>query len=162
MAVRNYKQLSSFLKEISSRLLADQTLCKLLFYNDINPLSHPDLTADQRKKMLGQEVRFIPKVGPQETTKSKIAMVLPSGEKNPENKEIIQLPIHLFVYTPFTDWIIEGDELRIFFIMSCVEELLDGKDIKGIGKLQSTGFDMVLTTDELCAYQMGFITDVFS
>lgn len=162
MAVRNYKQLSSFLKEISSRLLADQTLCKLLFYNDTNPLSHADLTADQRKQMLGKEVRFIPKVGPQETTKSKIAMALPGGEKDPVNKEIIQLPIQLFIYTPFSDWVIEGDDLRIFFIMSRVEELLDGKDIKGIGKLQSTGFDMVLTTDELCGYRMEFITDVFS
>jgi hypothetical protein len=162
MAVRNYKQLSSSLKEISSRLLADQTLCKLLFYNDMDPLSHPDLTADQRKKMLGQEVRFIPKVGPQETTKSKIVMVLPNGEKDPQNNEIIQLPVHLFVYTPFTDWIIEGDELRIFFIMSRIEELLDGKDIKGIGKLKSTGFEMALMTDELCSYRMEFITNVFS
>ena len=162
MAVRNYKQLSSFLKEISSRLLIDQTLCKLLFYNDMDPLSHPDLTADQRKNMLGQEVRFIPKVGPQETTKSKIVMVLPNGEKDPQNNEIIQLPIHLFVYTPFTDWIIEGDELRIFFIMSRIEELLDGKDIKGIGKLKSTGFEMALMTDELCSYRMEFITNVFS
>lgn len=162
MAVRNYKQLSSFLKEISSRLLADQTLCKLLYYNDTNPLAHADLTATERQGMLGQFIRFIPRVGPQETTKSKIAMVLPGGEKNSENNEIISLPINLFIYTPFSEWVIEGDELRIFYILSRVEELLDGKDIKGIGRLRSIDFEMALTTDELVCYRLGFITDVFS
>lgn len=162
MAVRNYKQLSSFIKEISSRLLADQTLCKLLYYNDTNPLAHPDFTSEERSSLLGKEVRFIPRVGPQEVTKSKVVIVLPKGEKNPENKEVIVLPINIFIYTPFSEWVIEGDELRIFLIMSRIEELLDGKDIKGIGRLTSFDFELAITTDELSGYRLGFFVSVFS
>ena len=163
MAVRNYKQLSSFLQEISSRLIADNDLCKLLYFNDTAPLSHTNLTTDEKKDLIfGKLIRFIPKVGPQETTRSKIAMALPGGDKSTENKEIIQLPIQLFVYVPFSDWVIEGDDLRVFLIMSKIEEVLDGKDIKGVGRMQSLDFEMVLTTDELCCYRMGFMTDVFA
>lgn len=163
MAVRDYRELSPFLKEITSRLMADNDLCKLLHFNDKNPLGHTNLTdAEKRNLVFGKLIRFIPRIGPQETTQSKIAMLLPSADKDGENKEINRLTIQLFVYTPFNEWIIEGDDLRIFLIMSKIEQLLDGKDIGGIGNMRSLGFDIALTTDEICGYCMEFTIDALS
>lgn len=160
MAVRDYKDLSAILKKVALRLLASQELCKLLYYTDTDPLSHNDF--DDTTSLLGDVLRVKPRVGPQETTKSKVVLVLPGAEKGEENKEIIQLPVQIFVYVPYEEWIIKGDDLRVFLIMSKIEELLDGKQVNGIGKFDSKDFEMVLTTDEMCAYRMGFVIDVFS
>ena len=37
MAVRNLRELSKILKKVTERLLANQTLCKLVYYNDQDP-----------------------------------------------------------------------------------------------------------------------------
>lgn len=161
MAIRNYKELSSLLQKITERLLVNQDLCKLLHYTQINPLAQPNLTDAELKKFIGDEIRFIPRVGLTEVTKSKIVLVLPRGEKLVENAEITRLPIDIYVYTPYTEWVIEGDDLRIFLIMSKIEELLDGKNIGGIGNFNSLEFEMIPSTDEICAYRMGFRIDLF-
>ena len=157
--VRDYKELSSTLKKIAMRLMADQELCKLLRYSDTNPLSHPDFDT---KDVLNNEIRFMPLVGAESKEKSKIAMLFTGGGKDPDNRDIRNVSLQIFVYTPYSEWVISGDDLRIFLIMSKIEEDLDGKLVDGIGKLRSDDFELALTTDEMCAYRMGFSFDVFS
>jgi len=160
MAFKDYGELSTILKNIVTRLLANQDLCKLLYYNDTNPLGHADIA--NTKTLLNKEVRITPKVGPQETTKSKIVLLWTEGVKNLTNNEISDLVLKIYVYTPFTEWVIEGDELRIFLILSKIEKTLHGKEVSGLGRLLSLGFYMDMTTDELCAYRMEFKIDVYS
>ena len=58
--------------------------------------------------MLGQEVAFYSKLVHKKQLKSKISngtFLMEEKRKNPQkNERNYQLPIHLFVYTPFTDW----------------------------------------------------------
>lgn len=160
MAVRDYAELSTILKDIATRLLADQTLCKLLYYKDSDPLGHANIT--DTKMLLNSRIKFMPKVGPQDESDSTIVVVFYGGDENDENREILDLVIQIFVYTPFASWIIKGDELRIFLIMSRIKKVLNDKIITGIGKLRSNGFKIDLTTDELSGYKMEFFQDVFS
>lgn len=160
MAVRNLRELSRILKKVTERLLANQTLCKLVYYNDQDPMSKADFVSTSN--LIGKEIRFIPKVGPQENTKSKVVLVWNEGEKNPTNSDIVDLSLKVYVYTPFSEWIILGDELRIFYIMAEIEETLDGKEVNGLGRLKSSGFYLDIITDELAAYRMEFTIDVFS
>ena len=46
MAVRKLQEMGENLQLIVKRLLANQTLLKLLYYTDKDPLSQPDLTKD--------------------------------------------------------------------------------------------------------------------
>jgi len=160
MAVRDYSELSTILKNIVGRLLTNQTLCKLLYYQDKDPLGQTDIS--NTKVLLNEEVRVIPRVGPQENTKSKIVLIWTHGQKNPINNEIADLILRIYVYTPFDQWVIEGDELRIFLILSEIENTLQGKDVYGLGRLMAPGFDLDMTTDEVCAYRMEFKVDVYS
>jgi hypothetical protein len=45
--------------------------------------------------------------------------------------------------------------------MNEIENSLDEKDVGGVGRLNSLGFEVVLTTDQMCAYRMDFVIDVF-
>lgn len=160
MAIRNYRELSSNLKLIVGRLLTNQKLCKLLRYNDYAPLEHDDFL--DTKILLNDNIRIIPKLGVEETSQSRLVLMYTNATKTEDNNEVDEVLFHIFVYTPINEWIINGDDLRPFLIMSEIEESLNGKVIDGIGKLSSTGFDLDLITDEMTTYRMDFIIDTFS
>ena len=159
MAVRNYRELSGILQKMAERLLASQNLCKVLYYTDEKPLSHADFSST--KTLLGDVIRFTPRVGAQETTKSILVMSLIGGSRDARNKEILVLPINFYLYVPYTQWVIEGNELRPFLLMSYIDEILDGKSIGGIGTLRSVDFQLDSITDEMCCYRMGYSIDIF-
>jgi hypothetical protein len=48
MAVRNCREIGENLQLIIKRLIANDNLVKLLYYTDADPLSHENLTAEQK------------------------------------------------------------------------------------------------------------------
>ena len=49
MGVRNCADLGTNFIKIVTRLMANETLMKLLYYTDMDPLSKPDLTEEQKQ-----------------------------------------------------------------------------------------------------------------
>ena len=71
MGVRNCRDLGENAQKIMKRLLANQTLLKLLYYTDKDPLSQPDLTDEQiQNEVFEKLIKIIPRVGPKETSHS--------------------------------------------------------------------------------------------
>lgn len=160
MAVRNFNEMGENLMEICKRLLANQKLCKLLVYTDKNPLSHEDIV--NTKSLLHNRIRVLPKIDPQENTQSTVVVMINSGFENSHNGEFKTLNLFICVYVPFEEWIINDAQLRPFAIMSEIQSSLDGKQIKGLGRLTLGEFSLDLLTDEMGAYRMNFEFDVFN
>ena len=59
-------------------------------------------------------------------------------------------------FVPLTQWIIKGDNLRPFAIMSEVDKSLNGKTINGLGRLTNDGFDLNFMTEDISAYVQPF------
>lgn len=159
MAVRNFQEMGDNLVEIIKRLLANQKLCKLLYYSDENPTDHPDFA--NTFDLMYSRIKITPKVDPQEDTRSTIVVLINNGFRlgNPEFKE---LNVLIYVYVPFEDWVINNAQLRPFAIMQEIQSSLDNKQIKGLGRLQLKEFSTDLLTDEMGAYRMNFSMDVFN
>lgn len=160
MAVRNFNEMGTNLMDLTKRLLVNQNLCKLLIYTDKNPLKHEDLS--NTKELLHKRIRILPKVDPQEDNQSTIVLLLNDGYKNAHNGDFKTLNLLICIYVPFEQWIINDTQLRPFAIMSEIQESLDDKQIKGLGKLQLQEFSLDLLTDEMGAYRMNFAMDVFN
>jgi len=160
MAVRNFNEMGENLMGIVKRLLANQNLCKLLQYTDSNPLKHEDIP--NTKSLLHKRIRILPKVDPQENTQSTVVLLINDGFKNNHNSDFKTLNLLICVYVPFEEWIINDTQLRPFVIMSEIQESLDNKQIKGLGRLILNEFSLDLLTDEMGAYRMNFSFDVFN
>lgn len=160
MAVRNFNEMGENLLEIVKRLLANQNLCKLLEYADKNPLKHPDF--ENTKDLLHKRIRIIPKVDPQEDTRSTIVLLLNEGSVLDVNSEFKTLNLLVYIYVPFEEWRINDTQLRPFSIMSEIQKSLNDKQIKGLGLLRLESFNLDLITDEMGAYVMNFTLDVFN
>lgn len=173
MGVRNCKDIGENLRKIIWRLMQNKDLIKLLYYTDINPLSH-DIIAEARSKypsevndedaynkfcaneIFEKLVKIVPRVGPKETANSILAIQIQTGHRNPGNGEFRNIGIVIESFVPLTQWLINDDQLRPFYILGEVQKSLADKTINGLGKLEGGDFDINFLTDEISCYEQTF------
>lgn len=161
----NYGQeLGANLIKIAKKLLKNQNLCKLLVNTDLDPLNkdlHSDID-DPIRELFGKNIRIIPLVDPEEeSTTSKVVVIFSNSEilNNYDNESIT---IEIFVYTPYNEWIITGDSIRPFAIMSEIRKSLQDKRINGLGEITYEGFNVATLTNQMSSYAMRFTINAFS
>lgn len=155
--VRNLRELGPNLQKIINRLQSNQKLLKLLYYNDKDPLSHPDLTTKQiQEEVFDKLIKIIPRVGPKETANSLISLRVVNGMTNRSNTEFRDISLCIEVFVPLTQWAIKDTNLRPFSIMGEIQESLNGKVVNGLGKIQGGDFSLNFLTEEISCYEMTF------
>ena len=154
MAVRNCREIGENLQKIITRLMANDDLVKLLYFNDADPFAHEALTEQQKKEeVFNKLIKIIPKVTAHETTQSVIAIRIVHGLKNSSNNEFRNVRIGIEVFVPWDQWLFKNTNLRPFAILGLIQESLDGKTINGLGKLSGGNFTLNFLTDELACYE---------
>ena len=157
MSVRNCRDIGINLQNIVKRLLANQDLCKLLYYTDKDPLNQPDITEQIKKDEIYQKLlKITPRLDPQETAKSTISVMCISGSRLGDNSEFKNVVIRVEVFVPMTQWIIKDTNLRPYAILGEVQESLNQKVVNGLGKLVGGDFDYDFGTDEMTAFSQIF------
>lgn len=159
MGIRNCKELGINLQKIVRQLLANQNLCKLLYYADNDPLNQPDI--EKTNSLYNSHISVIPKYNPVETDKSVVNVVLHQGMRDGENDEFRNFLIRCYVYVPNTNWIIRDENLRPFAIIGEIENSLSGKNINGLGKLQAGDIAINMITEQMTTYYIDFYLTAF-
>ena len=159
----NYGQeLGPNLIKVVKKLLKNQNLCKLLVNTDLDPIN-PDLHQDieDTMELFRKNIRVVPLVTTEDqTTTSKIVIIFESGTPT-DNYSIEKLNMLIYVYCPFKEWEITGDQLRPFAIMSELRKSLQDKRINGLGEISYKGFDIASLTDQMGCYLMRFNINAF-
>ena len=157
MGVRYCGELGVNLQKIVSRLMANDNLVNLLYFEDKDPMNHLPLTAEEKQTEIFEKlIRVIPKVGSSENVKSIIVVYITRGSKISSNNEFTNITINVDVFVPWTQWIIKDSNLRPFAILGQIQESLEGKTINGLGKLSGGDFELALMTDEMSMYKQTF------
>ena len=157
MGVRNCGELGVNLQKIVSRLMANDNLVNLLYFEDKDPLNHLSLTAEEKQTEIFEKlIRVIPNVGSSDNVKSIFVVYITRGSKISSNNEFTNVTINIDVFVPLTQWIIKDSNLRPFAILGQIQESLEGKTINGLGKLSGGDFELALMTDEMSMYKQTF------
>lgn len=156
MAARNCQELGINLQKICQRLLNNDELVKLLNYVDLDPLSQPALTEEEKQKLFNDLICVVPRVGTREDSRSVIAIYIPKAAGLSGNSEFKNVTIAIDIFVPLTQWIIKDSNLRPFAIMGEIQKTLRGKTVNGLGKIEGGDFDLVLLTDEMSGYRQVF------
>lgn len=158
MSVRNCSEIGENLVLIFKRLLANDRLVKLLYYNDKDPLNNPNLSEEEKiSKVYGTLIKPVPRIGPKDTANSLVTIRIVKGNLNLENSEFRDINIAVEVFVPLTQWIIKDENMRPFLIMGEIQKSLDDKSINGIGKMYLQSFELNFLTEEIGAYEMQFM-----
>lgn len=150
MGIRNCKDIGENMQRVARRLLANDNLCKLLYYTDHDPLSQPNLTEKQKEEeIFNKLLRMVPRLRPVETANSIVGIFASEGQRISSNTEFKIVTIEAEIYVPVTQWLIKGTNLRPYAIMGEIQESLDGKIINGLGKLEGGDFKYNFGSDEM-------------
>ena len=157
MGVRNCNELGENLQKIVSRLLANDDLVKLLYYEDMDPLGQSALSTEEKQKQIFEKlIKTVPRVGTKDTAKSVIVVYVQRAGKIAGNKEFKNVRILVDVIVPLTQWYIKSTNLRPFAILGKVQESLDNKTINGLGKMSGGDFELNFVTDDVICYQQSY------
>ena len=162
--VKYGQEIGPNLIKIAQRLLQNQSLCKLIKNTDMDPLNQ-DLHPDEINglSLLNKNVRVVPLITAEDqTTESKIVLLFDEGKVNYSNSDNENLSLAINIYCPFEEWIIVGDTLRPFAIMSEIRKSIQDKRINGLGEIKYSGFSVSTLTEEMGCYVMGFEVNAFS
>jgi len=163
-SVKYGKEAGMNLIKLAKKLLQNQNLCKFLVNTDLDPLNentHPDHI--DGLKLLHSNVRVIPLVTSEDqNTESKIVLLFDEGEISNLNSDNENLSFIINVYCPFKEWLITGDTLRPFAIMSEIRKTLQDKRLNALGEIKYLGFNVNVLTEEMGSYSMRFKINAFS
>ena len=154
MSVRNCNELGLSLQKIVKRLIENDNLIKLLYYENKDPLAQAALSSEFKQKEIFEKlVKIVPQVGTNVDSKSKLIVYITQGGKNSENKEFKNINITITILVPLSNWIIKDTNLRPFAILSEIQSSLDGKTINGLGRLSGGDFSLKMLTEEMSCYE---------
>ena len=161
--VKYGQELGLNLLKVAKKLTQNEDLAMLLENTDLDPLNrdkHPEPV--NGLKLLNNLIRVVPLVTSEEqNTKSKV-VVLFSGGNVTTNSDNENIELTIAIYCPFKEWLIAGDTIRPFAIMSEIRKSLQDKRINGLGEIIYQGFDLSTLTEEMGAYIMRFRINAFS
>ena len=170
MSVRNCAEIGPILQEVVSRLLANDELCKLLYFTDRNPfepleeklgITDPvelktEWSRIKKKEIYEKLIKVVPRVGPKEFDNSVVVVRVARGSKNPNNNQFRDLSIYIESFVPLTQWLVNDENLRPFLIMGEIQKSLDGKRMNQIGKMIGGDFELQVLTEEVSCYEQEF------
>ena len=154
MGVRNCAELGENLQKIIKRLLANDDLVKLLYYEQDDPMGQSVLSTEMKEQEVFEKlIKTVPRVGTKDTAKSVIVVYVQKAGKLSGNKEFRNVRILVDVIVPLTQWYIRDTNFRPFAILGQVQSSLDDKTINGLGKISGGDFELNFVTDDVICYQ---------
>lgn len=149
--------------KIAKKICQNSDLCRLLINTDLDPLNRTKHPEDiDGISLLHKNIRVIPLISSNEqNTQSKIILLYDEGEisGNIDNENISFL---INIYCPFDEWLITGDTLRPFAIMSEIRKSIQDKRLNGLGEIKYLGFSLSSITEDMGSYAMRFMINAFS
>ena len=132
---------------ITSAMLKNERLKRLLHYTTRDALDRNNLTEDETLSLFGKNIKLVPKLTVDGSVLNYIIISFdnftPSG--NPEFRDNI---IEFDIICHFDQWQLQDFALRPYKIAAEIDSMFNGKHLTGIGELNFLGANQIILTDE--------------
>ncbi len=154
MIIKNYTiPHSSFmsvdkdLELITTWMMKNKNLCKILYYTDRDALDRPALTDKQKAELMGKNIKIIPKLY---VDSSVLAYVIISMDNftpsaNPQFRDNI---VSFDIICHFDQWQLKDFQLRPYRIAAEIDSTFNNQHLTGIGELHFLGASQIILNDE--------------
>lgn len=133
---------------ITTELLNNKRLKKLLYYTTSDALFRPDLTSEESAALINKNIKIIPKLYVDGSVLNYIIVSFDNYTKNAKNPEFRDNIVEFDIICHFDQWALNDFKLRPYRIAAEIDSMLDNKHLTGIGTLQFLGANQMLLTDE--------------
>ena len=142
---------------ITSELLKNERLKRLLHYTTPQALTQPNLTQEESLALIGKNIKNIPKLYVDGSVYNYIIINFDNFITNKTNPEFRDNVVEFDIICHFDQWQLEDFKLRPFRIAAEIDSMFNGKHLTGIGELEFLGCNQMLLTNEfagLCLMYM--------
>jgi len=153
--ISRFAELNINITDLMLEFINNSDLCKLLYYNDNNPLSQSVLTNPVDSLMYKNiyPYPFIPSVETEEC--SFINLILNNfGLSNNIAFKNGNITVDVIVHTNL--WILIDGTMRVFKIMEEIDTILNNQRLAGIGKLSFEYGSLLCLSKEFVGYSLNY------
>ena len=147
---------------IANKLVNNQTLCRLLKYQDMDPLNpeaHEDVNGVD---LLHKQIVLLPKYPEDGIEYSYVAAFYHNFSLNPVNPDFKLTKIRFDVVGPYTEWIINEGSLRPYIIMEEIDNMFNQAKLGGIGNLQFVEAKPLTLSPQMGGYSLIYYINEFN
>ena len=160
MIIKNYSlPHSSFmsvdkdLELITTWIMKNKNLCKILYYTDRDALDRPALNDEQKAELMGKNIKIIPKLY---VDGSVLAYVIISMDnfvpsKNPQFRDNV---ISFDIVCHLDQWQLKDFQLRPYRIAAEIDSMFNNQHLTGIGELHFIGANQIILNPEFAGLSL--------
>ena len=139
---------------ITNRMLKNERLQKLLYYNVVNPLEQKGLTEDQQLELLQKNIKIVPKLYIDGSVLNYIIISFDNFVPNATNPEFRDNVISFDIICHFDQWQLKDFNLRPYRIAAELDTIFNDTHLTGIGTLQFMGCNQLLLNEEFAGVSL--------
>lgn len=133
---------------IIDKILQNDRLLKLLYWNDCDALTKRPLTEEEKYSLLGKQIKLVPKIYIDPEMLVYLVISFGGFSPNLSNPEFRDNVISFDVVCHFEQWPLKDMQLRPYKIAAELDTMFNEAKLTGIGKLQFAGADPVAISGE--------------
>ena len=158
---RRFAVMGQDLFKVVNKLINNQKICRLLKYQDEQPFSK-DKDDVNGLDLLHKQIIIVPKIPEDGIECSFIVVVFDNFTINPNNPDFKLVRIRFDIVCPYTEWVINENNLRPYLIMQEIDDLFNQKKLGGLGHLQFTHSTPLVLSPQIGGYSMYYQTNEFN
>lgn len=159
---RRFSVMGENLFRVASKLINNQKLCRLLKYQDPNPLDTEKFADVDGAELLHKQIIIVPKFPEDGLECSFVVAVFDNFTINPSNPDFKVTRIRFDIVCPYTEWVIDESSLRPYLIMQEIDEMFNQAKMSGIGNLQFTHATPLVLSPQIGGYSMYYQINEFN
>ena len=144
----SFLSLEKDMEIITSKMMTNERLKKLLYYNSKDCLDRPELTQEQNTEMFGKNIKLIPKMYIDPGVENYIIVSFDNFVQNATNPEFRDNMIEFDILCHFDQWQLKDFQLRPYRIAAELDSMFDKKHLTGIGRLEFLGATQIIPNNE--------------
>ena len=133
---------------ITSAMMKNERLKKLLYYNTKDCLDKSNLTPEQSAELFGKNIKLVPKLYVDGSVYNYIIVSFDQFMRNVTNPEFRDNIIEFDIICHFDCWQLKDFQLRPYRIAAELDSVFDKSRLSGIGRLEFLGANQIILTDE--------------
>ena len=144
----SFLSLEKDMEIITSTMMKNERLKKLLYYTTKDCMDKPNLTEKQNIELFGKNIKLVPKLYVDGSVKNYIIVSFDNFTKNTTNPEFRDNIIEFDIICHFDQWQLKDFQLRPYRIAAEIDSVFDKAHLSGIGELEFLGANQMILTDE--------------
>ena len=151
---QNFIDVGFDLKRILNKILKNDTLVKLLYYNDSNIDSKPNLSDSEKAALINDYIKIVPKIPKDIDAKNYLIIQMDKFSAVNEDTRYRSFILSFDILCHPDNWIMDNYMLRPFRVMQELDSMFNVSKLHSLGPATFISANQLTISEELMGYSI--------